>query len=141
MSVWLAAVCDRPSKSASGPLLPSVRCAFEMACMHLLAQAANTSIAQLVCCARRAPYQSHVRINGLLARGEASSLEAAADAARAAVDSARPSSRACASGPAEKKHAASRMRTWKVKVGGGKAASEDGAVALATHRHFAAVRR
>uniref|UniRef100_A0A7S3T993 AB hydrolase-1 domain-containing protein n=1 Tax=Emiliania huxleyi TaxID=2903 RepID=A0A7S3T993_EMIHU len=136
MSAWLAAACDRPSKLASGPLLPSVRCALEMACLHLLAQAANTSIAQLVCCARRAPYQSHVRINGLLARGEASSLEAAADAARAAVDSARPSSRACASGPAVK-HAAARMRTWKVKVGGGKAASEDGAVAVATHRNLA----
>ena len=81
LAAWLTALLPQTST----PLLPSVRCALEMAILHVLARATQaTSIAQLYAHHRQAAWHSHVRINGLLGRGESSELEAAAEASAAA---------------------------------------------------------
>ena len=134
MSAWLAA-------SSMPALLPSVRCAVEMACLHLLARAREMSVAELLAFARQAPLHSHVRLNGLLARGEASGLEQAAEvagqallatnAAEAGLVASAPASGVGVPGAvttpsaSTETVAAARMRTWKVKVGGVEPA-EDG---------------
>ena len=84
LTSWLTALLPQTST----PLLPSVRCALEMAILHVLARATQaTSIAQLYAYHRQAAWHSHVRINGLLGRGESSALEAAAEASAAAKPS------------------------------------------------------
>ena len=55
-------------------LLPSVRCALEMALLHLLARGCECSLPELLAHSTRSTscraVQTHVRLNGLLVRGE-----------------------------------------------------------------------
>ena len=132
-------------------LLPSVRCAIESALLHMLARSrcpaqrlcneepplhgpmsrlvrsggaplggivdALTASAGKAICEDAA--QSHIRLNGLMARGETVAAESAAAAEVAvAVVMAEEVARGSAGS------SLARMRTWKLKVGGGKPAEE-----------------
>ena len=112
MGAWLSLVLPME-------LHPSVRYAVECALLHLIARVdSNTNdaaagplavggIASLLSRRRRVPMQTHVRINGLLTRDEAAACAAgASNAAKGQGDG------LC------------RMRTWKLKVGGGDVGEE-----------------
>ena len=131
MRSWLKEVTASVPDRRCSPLLPSVRCAVEFALLHLIARmrqprpSANKEsgveapMAKMLArggIGRRADeratvaMQSHVRLNGLMARNE---TEAAA---------------AALSGDGGGSNLA-RMRTWKLKVGGGDPVEEGKRVA------------
>ena len=128
LALWLDA-------SGLNDLLPSVRCAIEMATLHLLSRAQPTdrtaaapraSIPGLIAAASagetpQRAVQSHVRINGLLARGEMlAELEGSGGEGEG---------EGCERGPPLGSQAAALPRTWKLKVGGQEAEAEGQRVA------------
>ena len=123
-------------ETAPVSLFPSVRCAVEMALVHLLARRLRSSIAQLLALATPtglASRHSHVRINGLLARDEANGLEDAADQQKP-LSGDRGGDRGGGGGDGSGAiGSVSRMRTWKVKVGGGDPQVEGRRVARLLH--------
>ena len=107
MNRWLTTV-------VAVELLPSVRCALECALFHLLGRHTTGGMRALLARSGGLATQTHVRMNGLMARGETVCVEAAADAEEADARSVEWSPGASGDGHAR----LGGMRTWKLKVGG-----------------------
>ena len=126
MTNWLASLVEVA-------LLPSVRCAIETAVLHMLSRFTEGGLCALLARSGGGRFggrarHTHVRINGLMARGETACVEEAADDVHAPPSAEMPA-KMPRSEKSEGRARLKTMRTWKLKVGGSEPAAEGARVA------------